>query len=196
MSYTTEQLIQILDQELQATWRGERIVFSSADRIHNPVISKAIGAERLSKVFAYRDFRSQIHQYQLQHDVSGLVWRTCTFRGKTVRSPEIHNQLIPVPQDKDALVAAKQSISNFWHEITRTMTYWIAGHDPTQTTPDYVERLIDEAEWIEIDAARTELYLSLCWGNPKECHYKWAYPQSHCERIIAADAEPSSIKVY
>ncbi|MGJ3246864.1 MAG: hypothetical protein ACFE0I_12410 [Elainellaceae cyanobacterium] len=195
MSYTTEQLIQILDQELRATWRGERILLSSADRIRNPVISKALGSEKLSKVFAYRDFRSQIHDYQLQHRVSGIIWRTCSFRGHEIPSPELHNQLVPVPGDKETLIASKLSIITFWRDVTPGMNLWLVGDEPVQTSVDHVERLISDAEWVEVDAARTELYLSLCWGNPKECHYKWAWPNSYCERIIAADAEPSSIKV-
>jgi hypothetical protein len=193
--YTTEQLIQILDQELQANWRGERILMSSDDRIRNSVISKAIGSEKLSKVFAYQDFRSQIHQYQLQHEVSGIIWRTCTFRGERVRSPELHNQLIPVPGDKEILMTAKASILAYWKRMTQNMTLWRGGNDPVKITPDFVERLTQEAEWAEIDAAQTDLYLTLCWGNPQECHYQWSWPHSYCERIIAADDEPSSIKV-
>ncbi|HHP7243247.1 MAG TPA: hypothetical protein ACFE0H_01030, partial [Elainellaceae cyanobacterium] len=104
-------------------------------------------------------------------------------------------QLVPVPGDKETLIASKPSITTFWRDVTQGMNLWLVGDEPIQTSIDHVERLILDAEWVEVDAARTELYLSLCWGNPKECHYKWAWPNSYCERIIAADAEPSSIKV-
>lgn len=195
MTYTTEQLIQILDQELRANRKGERILLSSESRINNPVVAKALGTEKLSKVFAYRDFRAQIHQFQRQHQVSGVVWRTCTFRDKTLHCPELHNQLIAVPGDKEILMAATESILSFWYQMTQNLTLWLANPDPHQTTPEYVEQLVQRAEWAELDATRTELYLSLCWGNPEECHYHWARSTSGCERIVAAASEPRSIKI-
>ncbi|MDJ0718947.1 MAG: hypothetical protein QNJ54_32765 [Prochloraceae cyanobacterium] len=203
MTYTTQQLIEILDRELRANWRGQRILLSSTDRIDNPVIAKALDPQKLSKVFAYQDFRQQVHQYQRQHQVSGIVWRMSTFQGKSVRTPELHNQLIAVTGDKETLMAAKESILAFWAEVTEKMRFWLASTQPTYSlgnnrksiATDQIEELIELAEWAEIDAAREELYLGLCWGNPQEHQYQWAYPQSGCYRIIAATDEPSSIKV-
>lgn len=195
MSYTTEELIQILDQELRATWRGERLLLSSGDRINNPVIAKALGTHKLSKVFVYQDFRAEIHQYQLQHGVSGVVWRMCTLGDRVLRLPEIHNQLIAIPGDKEILIQAKASVLEFWWQATAGKKFWFAGHDPQPTTEERVAHLAQQAEWAELDIAQTELYLGLCWGDPKECQYQWARPASGCDRIIAADAEPSAIKV-
>lgn len=198
MSYTTEQLLEILDRELRAAWRGERVVLSSADRLNNSVVAKALGAEKLSKVFAVQDFRAQIHQYQQDHQVSGLVWHTCRFGGRSLRFPELHPQLIAIPADKVTLMAAKGSVIDFWRNSIGGLKLWTSGRPPADTAPithEAVEQLIREAEWAEIDATRTEIYLSLCWGDPKECHCDWARPASGCERIIAAIAEPSAIKV-
>ena len=195
MTYTTQELIQILDQELQATWQGRRIVLSSAERINNPVIAKALDLQKISKVFAYQDFRRQIHEYQHQHQVSGLVWRESTFKEQCLRFPELHNQLVAVPGDKETLIAAKESVWEFWQEVTEGMSFWLAGDRHRQITADYTKYLARQAEWAEIDAARTELYLGLCWGNPQECQYRWAKPKSGCNRIIAATDQPSSIKV-
>lgn len=195
MSYTTEQLLEILDQELRATWQGERLVLSSDERIGNPVISKAIGAEKLSKVFAIQDFRAQIHNYQLEHGVSGLLWHTCHFKGRSIQVPELHPQLTAIPQDKTTLMAAKTAILDFWRQSIDGMRLWFAGAPSQPTTHERVETLAQECEWAEVLATRTELYLTLCWGNPKECHCDWARPESGCERIIAADSQPSAIKV-
>ena len=195
MSYTTEQLLDILDQELRATWRGERVLMSSADRLNNQVVAKALGTEKLSKVFALQDFREQIHHYQREHSVSGLVWHTCRFKGCSIRFPEIHSQLIAIPEDKIRLLEAKSAVLDFWRQSIEGMRLWLAGTPPQPTGVRHVERLIDETEWAEVDATRTELYLTLCWGDPKECHYGWAQPDSGCERIIAAIAEPSPIKI-
>jgi hypothetical protein len=195
MTYTTQQLIEILDQEMRATWRGERILMSSEERLNNPVIAKAIDLQKVGKVFAYQDFRRQIHEYQRQHQVSGIIWKICNFRGKSVRYPEVHNQLIPVSGDKELLMATKESVVAFWREMTQEMKFWLTGARRRPLSPESVEEFIKEGEWAEIDAAQTELYLGLCWGNPQEYFYQWAKPESGCHRIIAALDRPSSIKV-
>ena len=241
MTYTTQQLIEILDRELKANWKGERIVLSSADRINDPVVAKLLNMNRVSKVFAYQDFRHQIHQYQKKHRVSGIIWRNCTFKDKTFSYPEIYNQLIPLDEDKAILIQAKESVINFWLEVTEGMDFWLAnapgrnynlnsaklssetdietrGHRDAETISkkekvvtshasfkrtnhhqkinrEYVNKLIKQAEWAEIDAALSEIYLGLCWGDPLEYRYQWAKPKSGCDRIIAAYTEPSSIKI-
>ena len=78
MAYTTEQLLDILDQELKATWRGERVLLQADHRIDNPVISKALGSQKLSQVFAFQDFREQIHSFASR---STSTSGNTTFRG-------------------------------------------------------------------------------------------------------------------
>ncbi len=195
MAYTTAQLLDILDQELKATWRGERVLLQADHRIDNPVISKALGSQKLSQVFAFQDFREQIHQYQREHNVSGLTWHECRFKGEAIRFPEIHPQLTATKDDKVALMSAKAAVLNFWRSQISSMKLWRAGHTPERLTLTQVQDSIDRAEWAEVSATRTELYLGLCWGNPKECYCGWAYPESGCDRIIAAVNEPSAIKV-
>lgn len=202
MSYSTQQLIQILDQELRANWKGERILLSLKDRIDDPILAKAMDVKKMSKVFAYPDFRRQIHQYQKECRVSGIVWRNSTFRGKSILTPEIHNQLIAIGGDKEILIAARESILTFWHEVTSNLNFWLSdrfscrpGDRLQKIDRELVERLAKEAEWAEIDAAIDALYLGLCWGNPQEYQYRWAAPESGYYRIIAARDEPSSIPV-
>ncbi|NEQ54567.1 MAG: hypothetical protein F6K11_31290 [Leptolyngbya sp. SIO3F4] len=195
MTYTTQQLIDILDQELKAAWRGERVLLSTDDRLANPVVSKAIGADKLSKVFAYQDFRAQIHQYQRDHNVSGVVWHPCTFKGNSIQLPEIHPDLTAIPADKATLVATKAEIIQFWRSSAKGLRLWEAGYDPIEIDSTKVDLYIQEVEWADLTATRSELYLGLCWGNPKECYCGWAYPESGCHRIIASAAEPSAIKV-
>ena len=190
MTYSTEQLIQILDRELRATWKGERILLSSPDRLSNPVVAKALGTEKLSKVFAYQDFQKQVQQYQIEHHVSGIVWQTCTFGCHHVRYPELHHQLVPVPGDKRILINAKPSVLEFWQLASEGMNFWSAGHTPHPLDRYIVEQMICDAEWIEVTAGQEEVYLSLCWGDPKECHYQWAWPDSRCERVIASERKP------
>ena len=225
MTYTTQELIEILDRELKASWQGKRIVLSSKERINDPVVSKLLDMKQVSKVFAYQDFRNQVHQYQKQHRVSGIIWRNCHFKDQSICFPEIYNQLIPLEEDKQILIQAKDSIINFWQSVTTEMNFWLAnipgrlrqGDGETRGQGDkgdkgdrregvntthhlkissaYLDKLIRQAEWVEVDAARTEIYLGLCWGNPLEYRYQWAKPKSGCDRVIASHTVPSSIKI-
>jgi hypothetical protein len=222
MTYTTQELIEILDRELQANWKGKRVVLSSAQRINDPVVAKLLDMDRVSKVFAYQDFRSQVHQYQQEHQVSGIIWRSCAFGGQTIRYPEVYNQLIAIDSDKALLMESKALVIDFWQRVTVGMRFWLANAPGSRGTllpevpmgkvnyskrktaspslneeisREYVNKSIVQAEWAEIDATRTEVYLGLCWGDPSEYRYQWAKPKSGCDRIIASDNEPSSIKI-
>ena len=195
MAYTTAELLEILDAEMKAAVRGDRVLLDDDRRLHNPVITKAIGPQKLSQIYAFRDFRDQIHQYQVAEGVSGIVWRECTFQGRSVRFPEIHPQLTAIAADKLKLSAAKGAVIKFWRESISSMRLWRASNPPEPISREQVETLIENAEWADVEATRCELYLLLCWGNPKESYYAWAYPESGCDRIIAAIDRPSGIKV-
>ncbi|MGH2414243.1 MAG: hypothetical protein ACRDEA_11270, partial [Microcystaceae cyanobacterium] len=90
---------------------------------------------------------------------------------------------------------AKDSVLAFWRDMTQEMSYWLVAHHRRKITAESLEEFMQQIEWAEIDAAQTELYLGLCWGNPQDYQYQWAKPNSGCHRIIAAIHEPSSIKV-
>jgi hypothetical protein len=198
LEYSTQELIEILEAELRANWQGKRLLMSSESRIDNPVIAKAIDLGKVSKVFAYQDFRSQIHQYQKEHQVSGIVWRLCGFRGMSISVPELHNQLTLIPGDKEILMAAKRSIIDFWNQATTIMKYFQFTNRTQyhQISPEIVDKLISQAEWLEIDSGCEEVYLSTCWGNPLESQYTWAKPQSGCDRLVATETQPSGINIY
>lgn len=195
MTYTTEQLIEILEKELRANWQGERVLLSWQNRINDPVVSKALDPKKVSKVFAYRDFRSQIHEYQRENHISGIIWRVSSFKGKSLKFPELHNQLIAIPGDKQVLMAAKDAILDFWGQVTEGLNFWLAVKERQLISDHFLKELTQQAEWAEINAARTEIYLGLCWGNPEKHHYEWARPDSGCNQIIATVNEPSSIKI-
>ncbi|NJM96969.1 MAG: hypothetical protein HC800_07115 [Phormidesmis sp. RL_2_1] len=195
MAYTTAQLLEIIDAEMKAAVRGDRLLLTSDRRLDNPVITKAIGPQKLSQIYAFQDFRDQIHQYQIAEGVSGIVWRECTFQGHSVRFPEIHPQLTATAEDKLRLGAAKGAVIAFWRQAITDLKLWRASNPPEPIAPERVETLIERAEWADVEATRSELYLLLCWGNPKESYYAWAYPESGCDRIIATRHHPSGIKV-
>jgi hypothetical protein len=75
------------------------------------------------------------------------------------------------------------------------MKYYLAGDRTSAVTEGVLEQLYREGEWAELDAGREEVYLGLCWGNPREYIYKWAKPESGHHRIIASRNQPSSINI-
>jgi hypothetical protein len=195
MTYTTQELITFLEYELCATWKGERIIFSATEKIDNPVIAKAIDVDKAGKVFVYRDFRNQIHEYQRQHQVSGIIGRTVAFQDKSIHFPELHNQLIEIEGDKQILINAKESVLNFWRDVTTGMKYYLSRDRHNQISIELLEELYQEAEWAEVDVGLEEVYLGLCWGNLSEYIYEYAKPESGCHRIIATRNKPSSINI-
>ena len=195
MAYTTDELLKFLELELRATWGGQRLIFNTSEKLNNPVVAKAIDLNKTSKVFVFRDFRQQIHQYQRENQVSGIVWRSVSFDDRSLKFPEVHNQLIPVEGDKEILMNAKLSVIDFWREVTQGMGYYLAGDRTSAITDILLEQLYQEAEWAELDAGREEVYLGLCWGDPLEYIYRWAKPESGYHRIIASHNQPSSISI-
>jgi hypothetical protein len=197
MTYTTDELIKFLELELRATWGGMRLIFNAEEKLDNPAVAKAINMQKTSRVFVFRDFRQQIHEYQQKHQVSGIIWRHITFKDKSFSCPEVYNQLIPIDGDKEILMGAKVSVLDFWGEVTEDMNYYLNNNIDNNIliTKDKLELLYQEGEWAELDAGKEEIYLGLCWGNPQEYIYKWANPESGCHRIIAAYNEPSGISI-
>ncbi|APB32890.1 hypothetical protein GlitD10_0576 [Gloeomargarita lithophora Alchichica-D10] len=195
MPYTTRELIQILEQELQANWQGQRWLPSVRERVGHAVVALAISPERLSMVFAFEDFRAQVQAYQQQQGVSGIVWRTCRFREAGIEIPEVHGQLCALARDKERLMHTKPAMVDFWWEQTQGLNYWWVHPHTRPVTAQELAQALTQAEWLELDATRTELYLGLCWGDPKEYRYQWARPASGCDRVVAAVALPQAIKV-
>ena len=194
MPYTTAELIDILDRELRANWRGERVLISANERIQSPAIAMALDPDKLSKVFAYREFRNQIHEYQREYGVSGIVWRTCKFRDRKLPVPEVHDHLVAIGGDKQILIDAKAETIQFWWDSTMRMKYWLSDRTYRHLSRHELEVLVNRSEWATLDAAREELFLGLCWGTPEDCQYDWAKPKSGCNRVVAAVEQPSSVK--
>ncbi|AFZ47318.1 hypothetical protein Cyast_1353 [Cyanobacterium stanieri PCC 7202] len=195
MTYSTKELIDFLEMELKATWSGKRLIFNTSEKLDNPVVSKALDMDKTGRVFIFRDFRRQIHEYQEKNNVSGLIKRKITFQGKSFSFPEVYNQLIAIEGDKKFLMEAKTSVLDFWKEVTEGMKYYLSEDRENPLTPEQLEELYEEAEWAELDTGKDEVYLGLCWGNPNEYVNQWAQPESGCKRIIASYNKPSSISI-
>jgi hypothetical protein len=191
--YTTEELIQILAAERQACLKGERLKLEVTVS-GNPVIDQFIRTEGFQKFTAYQDFKAAIHDYQREHQVSGIVWREMTVKSKSLHYPEVDTQLVALTSDLAILQSAKNSILNFWYEVTIDMDLYLSFNNSKQyqqiTTSD-VERIAQRTQWASLwkweNPNFLEMILQLGWGNPEEASYKRGRPHSGSEYIHAVN---------
>ncbi|NMG19028.1 hypothetical protein [Brasilonema bromeliae] len=191
--YTTEQLIQILRSERQACLKGNRLKLAVTVS-GNPVIDQFIRTDGLQQFTAYQDFKATIHEYQNEHQVSGIVWREVTVKGKILRYPEVDAQLIALPSDIEILIAAKNSILEFWNEVTVGMDLYLSfshGKQHRQIEKNDVDRIGQRTEWTSLSKCENtnflEVILQLGWGKPEEACYKRGFPTSGSECIHAVN---------
>jgi hypothetical protein len=191
--YTTQELIQILANERQACLQGRRLNLA-VKASGNFVIDKYLKIEGLQKFTAYQDFKAAVHHYQRENNVSGIVWRQLTVKGKTLSYPEVDTQLIAVQSDIELLKNFKPDIIAFWDEITVGLDIYLSlnhGKDYRQILPVDVDRIIYRAEWASLWKSENsnflEIILQLGWGQPQEAAYRRGWPDSGSEYIHAVN---------
>ncbi|MEH1803979.1 hypothetical protein [Nostoc sp.] len=191
--YTTQELIQILAAERQACLKGKRLKLEIKIS-GNPVIDQFISTDGLQQFTAYQDFKTAIHEYQKENRVSGIIWREVTVKGKNLHYPEIDTELIALNGDLEILKAAKNSIVEFWYEVTIGMDLYLSFNNSKQhqqiVTSD-VERIVQRTEWASLckweNSSFLEMILQLGWGKPEEAYYKRGRPRSGSEYIHAVN---------
>ncbi|QLE44273.1 hypothetical protein FD723_30145 [Nostoc sp. C052] len=191
--YTTQELIQILAAERQACLKGKRLKLEIKVS-GNPVIDQFISTDGLQQFTAYQDFKTAIHEYQKENRVSGIIWREVTVKGKSLHYPEIDTELIALNGDLEILKAAKNSIVEFWYEVTIGMDLYLSFNNSKQhqqiVTSD-VERIVQRTEWASLckweNSSFLEMILQLGWGKPEEAYYKRGRPRSGSEYIHAVN---------
>ncbi|WP_026734948.1 hypothetical protein [Fischerella sp. PCC 9605] len=191
--YTTQELIKILAAERQACLKGDRLKLEITVS-GNPVIDQFIRTDGLQKFSAYQDFKAAIHEYQREYLVSGIVWREVSVKGKTISYPEIDSQLIALSSDLDILKSAKNSILEFWNEVTAQMDLYLSvnnGKQYQQIIKADVDRIAQITEWASLCCFEKsnflEMILQLGWGQPQEACYKRGFPASGSEFIHAVN---------
>ena len=191
--YTTQELIQILANERQACLQGRRLNLA-VKASGNFVIDKYLKIEGLQKFTAYQDFKAAVHRYQRENNVSGIVWRQLTVKGKTLSYPEVDAQLIAVQSDIELLKNFKAHIIAFWDEIAVGMDIYLSlnhGKDYRQIKPVDVDRIIYRAQWASLWKSENsnflEIILQLGWGQPQEAAYRRGWPDSGSEYIHAVN---------
>ncbi len=197
--YSTDRLIEILAAERLACLNGQRLNLTAA--AGNPLIDRFLRTEGMQKFTAYQDFRAAVHDYQRQHNVSGIVWRQVTVKQHCLDYPEVHDQLIALPADLITLKTAKASVLDFWHHVTTSMDLYLAvdrGKQHQRIQPPDVDYTARRADWVMLtkyenperqvgDASYLELVLQLGWGLPEEAHYRRSWPESGSEYVHAVN---------
>ncbi|MFB2773358.1 hypothetical protein ACE1AT_29410 [Pelatocladus sp. BLCC-F211] len=191
--YTTEDLIKILAAERQACLKGDRLKLE-VDISGNPVIDQFIRTDGLQKFSAYQDFKAAIHEYQKEYLVSGIIWREVAVKGKSLRYPEVDSQLIALSGDLNILKVARNSILEFWNQVTVEMDLYLSvknGKQYQQIIKADVDRIAQRTEWASICCFEKsnflEIILQLGWGQPQEACYKRGFPTSGSEFIHAVN---------
>jgi hypothetical protein len=194
MVYRTEELIQILANERQACMRGKRLSLHASPTGFNPLLDKFLRPEGIQKFTAYNDFRATIHDYQREHQVSGIVWQQIQIRGETLRFPKVDDQLIAIPADVEILRSAKDAIVHFWRKVITGLDLYLSvnhGKDHQQITLTDVNWICQKTEWANLwkheNSNFLEIILQLGWGKPEEAVYKRGFPDSGSEYIHAVN---------
>ncbi len=190
--YSTEELVKILTDERRACMNGQRLNLAATPSGINPLIDRFVKSDGIQKFTAYSDFRSTVHCYQREHQVSGLVWQSVVIKGQSFRYPKIDDQLISLSGDWVVLRAAKASIVAFWQEVTEGMDFYLSMncgkfHQPMSSRD--LDRILQRTEWATLTHQgkddTLEILLQLGWGRPEEALYHRGFPESGSEYIHA-----------
>jgi hypothetical protein len=192
--YSTEELIEILTAERHACLTGKRLKLTTLGSSGHPLIDRFIKLDGLQKFAAYEDFKATVHRYQLEHQVSGIIWHQITVKGKMLRYPQVDERLIAIPSDLEALKAAKADILAFWQEVTEEMDLYLSldrAKDYRSILLDEIEPIARSTEWANLykweKSNFLEIVLQLGWGQPQEAAYKRGWPVSGSQYIHAVN---------
>ncbi|NER37384.1 MAG: hypothetical protein F6J93_26035 [Oscillatoria sp. SIO1A7] len=193
MSYTTEELIKIIEEERKACLKGERLNLKARVYEVNPIVDKFFKPEGIQKFTAYQDFKETVHRYQHEHQVSGIVWRSILVGSQAIRFPTVHYQLAALPSDLELLGLAKGKVLEFWQATTAEMDLYLAtnaGKEYRQISPTDVEAIATGTEWANLykwekNTDFLEIVLQLGWGQPASASYRQGWPDNGSEYIHA-----------
>lgn len=190
--YSTAELLDILARERRACMNGQRLSLAASPTGFSPVLDQFLSTDGIQRFTAYNDFRATVHQYQRDHQVSGIVWQTVRVHGQALRYPRVDEHLIALPSDLAAIRAAKSQIFGFWCTVTPGLDIYLSltggkVHQPISTQD--VHRLGDRTEWITLctqgNGADLELIMQMGWGKPEESSYRRGFPDSGSEFVHA-----------
>ncbi|NJM48023.1 MAG: hypothetical protein HC860_19160 [Alkalinema sp. RU_4_3] len=190
--YSTVELIEILAQERRNCMAGRRLDLAATPSGINPLLDRFIESVGIQKFTAYENFRTTIHQYQHEHQVSGLVGTQIQVGEEILQFPRLHEQLVSLQSDRRRLRAAKAQVVAFWRDCLGDMALFLSVQQgKVFETLDLAgaERIIHRSEWAVIEVQgrdrNLEIILQLGWGKPEEALYRRGFPESGSEFIHA-----------
>ncbi|OUC15915.1 MAG: hypothetical protein B0A82_04360 [Alkalinema sp. CACIAM 70d] len=190
--YSTQELIEVLAAEQRACMNGERLHLAALSAGLSPLLDQFVEPVGLQKFTAYDNFRRTIHEYQREHQVSGLIWQTVYLRDFELSLPLLHEQLISLGSDRRTLKSNKNKVIRFWQQVTQGMELFLSlqgGKCFKPATLTDVEHIVDRTEWAVLThhgrEERLEIILQLGWGKPEEATYRRGFPESGSEFIHA-----------
>jgi hypothetical protein len=190
--YSTQELIEILAAEREACLRGDRLNLRASPFIGNAAVDRWLDPSAMQKFAAFQDFREQVHHYQRDQKVSGLVWCELTVNDRCLRFPRVHDHLIALESDLARLGQAKEEILQFWLEATEGMSLFLGlqgGKRYEWLDREAVWAIDRRAEWADIWMSEGDRFLQvvllLGWGLPQEAMYRRGSSRSGCEYLYA-----------
>jgi hypothetical protein len=190
--YSTAELIEILAQERRNCMAGRRLDLAATPSGINPLLDRFIEPMGIQKFTAYENFRQTIHQYQHEHQVSGLVVAPVQVGENILQFPRLHEQLVSLQSDQRVLRAAKSQVVEFWRNCLGEMVLFLSvqqGKVFEALDLAGAERIISRSQWAVIEVQGRdrglEIILQLGWGKPEEALYRRGFPESGSEFIHA-----------
>ena len=183
MVYTTEKLTEILVDEFE---RCASIISDKPQQCRTAfdMEQDAIACN------AYQDVMRQIWHYQLQHQISGLIWCEYEYAGHAIIFPKVHEHLVALEGDIDALKAYKQRVIQWWLHIIDDRRIWRDYSEGQRVLSDVrtVLQIAQHVDWaipmIE-DFPIPQITIRLEWGVPEDV-VRMDRPASGCAIFRAA----------
>lgn len=189
--YTTQDLVEILAAEHLACVKGQRLDLN-ATVSGNPLLDQLINPEGAQRFSAYQGFRRAIHQYQRHAQISGLVWKTIDLFQTQLTFPQLHDDLIALPEDLQKMREYFQPIYRFWCTITVDLDLYLEcsqGRDYQLISSAEVQHLAREKQWANLKkherSSFLEVVLQLGWGDPALAKDRHSWPNSGRDYIHA-----------
>ncbi|MBD1863258.1 MULTISPECIES: hypothetical protein [Trichocoleus] len=182
--YTTEDLLRILAEEYRACLNGQRLNLAATGAEANPVVAPFLNTEAIQKFSAYRDFRAAVHRYQIEHQVSGIVWRQLSVQDQTLEFPEVAEQLVALPSDVAVLKQAKPKILDFWSQVTVGMDFYLVtnhGKESDRITASEVLPIAQRADWVGLSKHERVDFLQVILQLGANQRPATSYPQGWLE---------------
>ena len=171
---TTEELVQILWDEMNALNRGEKglpmeLDTATAKEIEQTagILGEILGAERMAQVAYFCDIKEQVREYQQEYNVSGLLIQEFEIEGNIIRFPRPHDWLIMVEADYDVMRTARDRVVDFFAEYVKNNFVYLSHTISSQqgfewdmeTTLDFILQFASEMEWAVIFKSNPSDYL-------------------------------------